>query len=151
VILERGCQLTEQSSGIWSSFERVSLAELSPNEAVKKAISNFFFLIFFLNKIIFFSGVCKADFGDLILRCFSAFEKLPLSSRFVVLNPQTPDESITKVFVLLFSQYFIWLTRFKQSLDLFYSALLPHASAGLIDVVDGRFLHHVIRNKVISL
>lgn len=28
------------------------------------------------------------------------------------------------------------------------SALLPFASAGHIDVVDGRFLHHVVRNKV---
>lgn len=80
--------------------------------------------------------------------CFGAFAKLPLSERYVPhLSPATPDETVLKT-----------LDKFYTGADVFFfcvlsqspcfTALLPFASADLIDAVDGRFLHHVVRNKV---
>ncbi len=62
--------------------------------------------------------------------CFAAMKEIPLAARFVSLKGEAGDEKVLK------------------ALNQFYTALLPHASADLIDVVDGRFLHHVLRNKI---
>jgi hypothetical protein len=68
--------------------------------------------------------------GKAVEACFASFSSLPLSARAVALTPNTPDSAVVR------------------ALDTFYAKLLPFAGAALIDVVDGRFLHHVLRNKI---
>lgn len=61
-----------------------------------------------------------------IAECFDAQKKMPLANRSVKLLDTDRRDNI--------------LTTLKS----FYSELLPHAGADLIDVVDGRLLHHVV-------